>query len=149
MPPARESEAAVRWLRISYRAGALVDALAAIGMIFPARLWSARFRGGFRRDSYEFAYGMRAGAPLMAGWTVLLLWADQRPLERKQVLPITIAPVILGLMANDAHAARTGKVARLSLAPTRALQLALIALFSFSYVNAATAGSRASGSGCA
>jgi len=49
---------------------------------------------------------MRTGAPLMAGWTVLLLWADRQPLERRGVLPITVLPVIAGLMANDAPRCR-------------------------------------------
>ncbi len=53
----------------------------------------------------------------MAGWTLLLLWADRWPLERRGVLPITVVPVIAGLMANDAHAVRAGQVTSLSVAP--------------------------------
>jgi hypothetical protein len=131
---AGEGEAeAVRWLRRSYRAGALVDALAAIGMAVP-RLYgpTLRFDRGFRRESPEFAYAMRVGAPLMAGWTLLLLWADRRPIERRGVLPITVAPVIAGLMVNDAHAVRVGRLSGASLAPVRALQLTLAALFTYS-----------------
>lgn len=126
----------VVWLRRSYRAGAAVDALAAIGMTFPDRLWTARFRGGFRRDSRELRYGMRSGAALMAGWTGLLLWADRRPLERKGVLPLTMFPVVAGLMANDARAVADGYLAKGSVVPTRALQVGLLALFGFSYLNA-------------
>jgi hypothetical protein len=36
--------AVARWLRVSYRAGAVVDALATVSMIFPRRLWSLRFK---------------------------------------------------------------------------------------------------------
>jgi hypothetical protein len=103
------TEDAVRWLRRSYRAGALVDALAAFGMAAPALSGpTLRFDQDCRRDRPEFAYALRAGAPLMAGWTVLLLWADRKPLERRGVLPITIARVIAGLMANDAHCRARG-----------------------------------------
>ena len=124
---------AVRWLRRSYRAGALVDALAATGMVHP-RLYgpTLRFDRRFRRTGPEFTYAMRAGAPLMAGWTVLLMWADRRPLDRRGVLPITVLPVIAGLMANDAHAVRLGHLSGRSVAPVRALQLALVALFGYS-----------------
>ncbi|HEX3737912.1 MAG TPA: hypothetical protein VHV53_10250 [Solirubrobacterales bacterium] len=124
---------AIRWLRCSYRAGALVDAIAALGMAVP-RLYgpTLRFDPGFRREDPEFAYAMRTGAPLMAGWTVLLLWADRRPLERRGVLAITVAPVIAGLMANDAHAVRAGRLSGAGLAPVRALQLSLAALFAYS-----------------
>ena len=100
----------VRWLRRSYRASALVDALAAVGMFAPALFGpTLQFKEGFRSDRPEFVYALRTGAPLMAGWTVLLLWADRKPLARRGVLPITIAPVIAGLMANHAHAVRMGR----------------------------------------
>lgn len=132
-----ESAAAVRWLRRSYRAGALIDALAAAGMAYP-RLYgpTLRFDSRFRRSAPEFTYAMRAGAPLMAGWTVLLLWADHRPLERRGVLPITVLPVIAGLMANDRDAVRRGWLSGPSVAPVRALQLALVGLFSYSLAKA-------------
>jgi hypothetical protein len=124
---------AVRWLRRSYRAGALVDALAAIGMAHPKLFGpTLRFDPDFRRTGPEFTYAMRAGAPLMAGWTVLLIWADRRPLERRGVLPITVLPVILGLMANDAQAIRAGRLSSRSVAPVRALQIALVGLFGYS-----------------
>ena len=131
------TEEAVRWLRRSYRAGALVDALAAAGMAVP-RLYgpTLRFEHEFHRDRPEFAYALRTGAPLMAGWTVLLLWADRKPLERRGVLAITIAPVIAGLMANDAHAVRAGRLSGLSVAPVRALQVGLIGLFGYSLARA-------------
>jgi hypothetical protein len=131
---------AVRWLRRSYRAGALIDAIAALGMAVP-RLYgpTLRFKQGFRREGPEFAYAMRTGAPLMAGWTVLLLWADRRPLERRGVLAITVAPVIVGLMANDAHAVRAGRLSGAGVAPVRALQLSLAGLFAYSSFRARAA----------
>ena len=131
------TSAAARWLRRSYRAGALVDALAAVGMAAP-RLYgpTLRFGANFDRRGPEFSYAMRSGAPLMAGWTVLLLWADRRPLERRGVLPITVVPVIAGLMADDAHAVHAGLLSGRSVAPVRALQLALVGLFGYSAARA-------------
>jgi hypothetical protein len=87
---------AVRWLHRSYRLGAIVDGFATVGMLFPDRLWTVGFNPPFDRNRPESAYGMRAAAPLMAGWTVLLLWADRKPLERKDVLAITAIPVVAG-----------------------------------------------------
>jgi hypothetical protein len=75
----------------------------------------------------------------MAGWTVLLLWADRKPLERRGVLPIRIAPVIAGLMANDAHAVRAGRLSSVSVAPVRALQVGLVGLFGYSFARAQAA----------
>lgn len=131
---------AIRWLRRSYRAGAVVDAIAAVGMAAPSLYGpTLRFKRGFRRGRPEFAYGTRTGAPLMAGWAVLLLWADRRPLERRGVLPITVVPVIAGLMANDAHAVRAGRLSATGLVPVRALQLALMGLLSYSALKARAA----------
>lgn len=47
----------------------------------------------------EYRYAMAVAAALMAGWTVLLLWADRKPIERRGVLLVTICPVLLGLDA--------------------------------------------------
>lgn len=136
---ANAGDGVARWLRLSYRTGAAVDALAAVSMIFPRRLWAARFQRPFDRSGPEFSYGLRAGAPLMAGWTVLLLWADRRPAERKDVVAITAVPVVAGLMANDVWAVRKGLVEARSVLPVRALQSGLLALFAASYVRAVLA----------
>jgi hypothetical protein len=48
-------------------------------------------------------------------------------------------PVIAGLMANDAHAVRAGRLSRVSATPIRALQVGLIGLFGYSLTRAHTA----------
>jgi hypothetical protein len=127
-------------LRLSYRVGAAVDALAFVGMALPDRFGaSARFAPWFDVRRPEFRYGMRYGAPLMAGWTVLLLWADRDPVERRGVLPITMAPVIAGLMTHDAQAVSRGEARRPPVIATRALQVGLLGLFGLSYARASTA----------
>jgi hypothetical protein len=135
MASASPTDDAIRWLRRSYRAGALVDAAAAAGMFLPGLYGpTLRFRRPFRRRRPEFAYALRVGAPLMAGWTALLLWADRQPLQRRAVLPLTIFPVVAGLMANDAHAVRAGYLAAPGVRLVRGLQVSLVALFAYSYM---------------
>jgi hypothetical protein len=124
---------AIRWLRRVYRLSAIVDGLPTVGMIFRGRLWTAGLRAPFDRNRPELAYGMRAAAPLMAGWTILLQWADRKPLERQDVVAMTAVPVVAGLMAGDIAAVRAGHVAARSILPTRVLQSALLALFAVSY----------------
>lgn len=68
-----------------------------------------------------------------------LLWAERKPLERRGVLAITVAPVIAGLMANDAHAVASGRLSRVSVAPVRTLQVGLTALFGYSLARAGAA----------
>ena len=67
---------------------------------------------------------------------MLLLWADHRPLERRGALPITVLPVIAGLMGNDRDAVSRGWLSGPSVAPVRALQVALVGLFSYSLAKA-------------
>lgn len=121
-------------LQVSYAVGALVDAAAAIGMTFPTRFGAAaRYVAPFDFRRPELRYGMRYGAPLMAGWTVLLIWAMFDPLARRDILLITIVPVIAGLMANDIAAVRRGELRRGPALAIRSLQIVLIVLFGTSY----------------
>lgn len=46
----------------------------------------------------RLALGM--GASVMLGWTVLLLWANQKPRQGKGVLLMTVFPVLAGLEAT-------------------------------------------------
>jgi hypothetical protein len=83
-------------LRISYWTGAVLDGLWIIPMLFPGL-------GGmiFGIDNFnpggEYRYAMGVGASLMLGWTLLLVWADRKPVERRGVLLLTVFPVILCL----------------------------------------------------
>jgi hypothetical protein len=127
---------AVRWLRISYITGAVVDGLLAILMLVPSRMGEAGFR-----------YAMGLGATLMFGWTALLLWAYRRPMERKGVLLLTIFPVITGLVATSIWAGATGFFSVARVLPYVALGLALIGLFGSSYLRAARAQRQAAAAG--
>ncbi len=127
-----ETAGAVRWLRVSYWTGAVTDALAAVQMLVPSLFAFGNGLPAFDPGSdYRFAMGM--GASLMLGWTVLLLWADRRPIARRGVLPITIVPVIVGLAINELVAVRAGFLPARSQAPVWVLQLALATLFAVSY----------------
>jgi len=46
--------------------------------------------------SYKYQTG--TGAFLMLGWTFLLIWADRKPIERKDILLLTVIPVVVGIM---------------------------------------------------
>lgn len=100
-------ERAVRWLRVSYWVGAIVDALAFVEMLFPGALQALLGETG-RGFSVEYRVAQAFGAPLMIGWTVLLLWADRRPMERRGVLIITVFPVLAGLLVRGLVGAAAG-----------------------------------------
>lgn len=84
----------------------------------------------------EYRYAMGMGASLMLGWTALLLWADQKPLERKGVLLITLLPVVLGLVLNEIVAVHGGFLSVSMTVPVWFAQALITGLFIFSYLNA-------------
>lgn len=123
--------APVRWLSFSFRTGAGVDALAASALLAPAWFGQPALLTGQVPDVPErYALGL-AGA-LMAGWTVLLLWADQDPMVRRDVLLITIL-VILLLMVAGLYGGLAGLIAWPVTVVLLFLQSALVLLFAWSY----------------
>src|SRR5512147_656114 len=114
-----------RLLRLAFAAGAITDALALVPMLVPAmamRLW------GFEDVSGAYRFAMGYGASLMLGWTVLLVWAYQRPVERRFVAALTVL-VIYGLVATEIVAVASGRLALWRMVPTWCLQATLLALF--------------------
>jgi hypothetical protein len=84
-------------------------------------------------------YAMGMGAALMFGWTALLLWADRRPIERRDVLALTVVPVIAGPAVNEAFGVASGFLSAAFAAPIWALQLGLGLLFLVSWRRAGDA----------
>ncbi len=121
----------VRWLRVSYWVGAVADALAATLMLLP-EAGSVVYGTRFEPDA-AYRYAMGLGASLMLGWTVLLLWANRRPVERRGVLMITVF-LIFGLALAGAYAVSSGLIATPRMIPTWIFQGFLVVLFSYSYV---------------
>ena len=100
-------------------------------MMFP-RLFLATTGSTLTLDT-GFRFGLLYGAPVMLGWTLLLFWADRKPLERKGVL-LCVIPVIIAYMIVEFIGIRIGAVALATTVPTFVLQVALIALCLFSYL---------------
>ncbi|UCH28148.1 MAG: CoA-binding protein [Myxococcales bacterium] len=121
----------IRWLRVSYWAGAIADGSAAVVMLVP-EMGAAVYGMEDFEPGPEYRYAMRLGASLMLGWTVLLLWADRKPLERRGVLPITVF-VIAGLAWAGGYAVSAGLIAAPNMVPTWVLQGVLTVLFLYSY----------------
>ncbi len=120
------------WLRISFRMGAIADGIVALAMFAEAILSRPSPLTHHVPDTpYRYAIGL-AGS-LMLGWTLLLLWADRRPEERRGILLLTIA-VVLGLMGSGLFALSTGFMPMATGVPILLFQGLLIVLFSSSYV---------------
>lgn len=119
------SERKILWLRASYWIGAVADAIVGIRMLMPGAMGEAGFR-----------YAMGTSASLMFGWTLLLIWADRRPVQRKGILLITIVPVIPGLMAAALYTVLDGVFPVARAVPLWIAGTAIMCLMGFGYYNA-------------
>lgn len=118
-----------RLLQAAFLAGAITDAAALLPMLSP-RL--ARLLWGLQDAPGSYRLAMGSGASLMLGWTMLLLWAYRRPLERRAVAAFTIA-VIAGLIVTEVWAVSAGVLAAGRMAPTFVLQSVLGVLFAAAF----------------
>jgi hypothetical protein len=66
----------------------------------------------------------------MAGWSVLLLWAYRKPVERRFVAPLTLV-VIGGLVVTEVIGVAAGEIAPVRMIPTWILQAVLAGLFGY------------------
>ena len=77
------------WLiRLPYWLGIAADALWAIALFIPEVFGTLTGVAGFSPD-WQMRSVMAIGGILMAGWTALLIWAVQRPVERRFVILLT------------------------------------------------------------
>lgn len=122
-------------LRVSFWIGAIVDGLVAVQLLIPS-FWASFSGLTTYIPNSTLNFGLVIASSLMFGWTLLLVWADRKPLERKGILLLTVFPVIFGLAANNLLALTSGLRPLQSVLPELLLQAVLATLFTFSYLNA-------------
>ena len=83
-------------IKLPYWLGIGADALWVVALFFPQVFAILTGTPTFNPDSQTILF-MRIGGILMTGWTVLLLWAVRKPIERRGVILITAFPVVFGL----------------------------------------------------
>jgi hypothetical protein len=116
---------------MSYRVALVVDGLLALAMSFPALFFRLLGQTTVVIDA-PLAFALRLGAALMFGWALLLLWADRRPEERREVLILT-ALVIVGMALAIIYALSVRLIALEGALLTWWVQIVLLALFWHSY----------------
>jgi hypothetical protein len=126
-------------LHAAFRTGAVLDAAMLLPMLFPT-FGAALFGLSGFHPGPEYRYAMYVGASLMAGWTVLLLWADRKPLERRGVILLTVVPVIFGMIGSTLYAAASGLPAPAGMFPMLGIQVSLVALYLGAYIGSRPAG---------
>ena len=105
-----------RLLIVSYWIGIIADALATLLLFSPAIADLVLHPGPFE-VSNAYLYVSRIAGALMLGWTVLLFWAQRKPVERADILMITLFPVVTILAGAAALAVRSGHISIARLAP--------------------------------
>ena len=120
-------------LKISYIIGVILDLLVAIQMFFPDILALTTGLGAFVPGS-DYLYAAYMSGVMMIGWTVLLIWGYMRPVERKDILLITVFPVVVGLIVSDLLSISTGFLPLMTAVTFLVIQIFLIILFSLSYI---------------
>ncbi len=98
-------ETAALLIQIAFLVGAITDGLAIIPML-SSRVGVAVFEGDSSLNSAKHSYAMGIAASLMAGWTLLLLWGAADPIERRDILLLTVFPVITGIIIATVIAVR-------------------------------------------
>ena len=112
----------VRWLRISYWAGAIGDFVLAALALVPESMGVPAYR-----------YPMGLLSAVAFSWAWMLILADRKPLERRWVLLPTILVGCL-LLAAVIYSMVSGAIDFRTRAYNLALYPAMIALWTFSYL---------------
>lgn len=81
---------------IAYWLGIAADALWAVGLFVPQVFGFLTGIPDFNPD-LQLRLIMGVAGTLMTGWTILLLWALRKPVERRFVILLTAFPVVFGL----------------------------------------------------
>jgi hypothetical protein len=87
------------FIRGVYWYGAVLDGVVGIFMVISMFTKTSIIPYSSTSKEYQFAIGYAAA--LMFGWTVLLFWGGLKPIERKNVLLMTIFPVVVGLILTE------------------------------------------------
>ena len=83
-------------IRLPYWLGIIADALWAIALFYPPVYGMLIGNSNFNPD-LQYKLTMSVGGILMVGWTSLLIWGVQSPVERRFVILITAFPVVFGM----------------------------------------------------
>ncbi len=129
----------IHLLRICYLIGAFLDALFAIDMYYVSINGSESTLSTIFSleievtDAYRYALALFGAA--VTSWTILLLWANQKPVERKGILLITIT-IFIGLLVANLIGERLNVLPTEKFIRRLIAYLSLIGLYAYSYWNA-------------
>jgi hypothetical protein len=83
-------------IKSAYWLGIAADALWAVALFIPSVFGILTGNPDFNPD-IPTRLIMGIGGSLLTGWTILLLWALRKPIERRFVILLTAFPVVFGM----------------------------------------------------
>ena len=83
-------------IKLAYWLGIAADALWAVALFVPQVFGVLTGNPGFNPD-IQVRLIMGMGGSLMTGWTLLLIWAVRKPIQRRVVILLTAFPVVFGM----------------------------------------------------
>jgi hypothetical protein len=117
----------------SYWIGIVADAVATLLLFLPT-VANVILRPQPFEITPMYLYVSRVAGALMLGWTVLLFWAQLKPIERAGILLITLFPVVTVLAGAAVLVAKSNQIPASSMMPMFILYLAVYCTFIPSYV---------------
>lgn len=115
-------------LLISYWIGIFADALATV-LLFSPKIASIVLQPRPFEVSASYLYVSRIAGALMLGWTILLFWAQLKPVERADILLITLFPVVTLLAVAAGLVARSNAIPLSNLMPMFVFYLVVYGTF--------------------
>lgn len=117
-------------IRITLWWGIIADLIETIRMVIPSLFIATTGINASYNDSFRFA--LLYGAPVMLGWTVLLFWADRKPIERKGIF-ICLVPVVIGYIIVEIVGIQIGVLSLQNTLLTLILQTILLVMAIISF----------------
>jgi hypothetical protein len=120
-------------LILSYWIGIIADAVATVILFSPTIAKFALQQQPFEISAARLYVSRIAGA-LMLGWTVLLFWGQLKPIERADILMITMFPVVALLALAAVLVAKSNQISFSNLLPMFLLYFVVYCTFIPSYL---------------
>jgi hypothetical protein len=122
-----------RLLIASYWIGIIADAVATLLLFSPTAANIVLQPQPFTIGPV-YLYVSRIAGAMMLGWTILLFWAQLKPIERADILMLTLFPVVTILAGAAVLVARSGQIALSNLAPMFILYVVAFCTYLPSYL---------------
>jgi hypothetical protein len=117
----------------SYWIGIIADALATI-LLFSPPIANIILKPQPFEISEAYLYVSRIAGALMLGWTVLLIWGVKKPIERADILMITLFPVVTILALAAILVTKSNQIALENILPMFILYIVIFSTFIPSYL---------------